>query len=261
MRKYVSLLLFLCLLIMGISGVVLYIMPHGRIAYWIGWKFWGLDKDQWGNIHIVFGFIMVVLGIWHLVINWRAFLNYIKGSLGLFASKEFGLSLILVLLIFVGTVAGVYPFKILWQLEEKIKNSWVASEDLPPVPHAEKLSITKIAQMLGVSPYEVVAFLKSKGFKIENAFQSLGDVARKNSITPAVLYKIISVHFSPKRKLTGIGKLSVDELCKRVGLSSSDCIKVLREKGFEASLSDKVKAVSSRYGMTPYEFAELLKRK
>jgi hypothetical protein len=34
MRKYLSLFLFLDLFITGFSGIVLYITPHGRVAYW-----------------------------------------------------------------------------------------------------------------------------------------------------------------------------------------------------------------------------------
>ena len=34
MRKYVSLFLFFDLIIMAFSGIVLYITPHGRVAYW-----------------------------------------------------------------------------------------------------------------------------------------------------------------------------------------------------------------------------------
>jgi len=58
MRKWIDLFLFYSTLIIIISGIVLYIMPHGRVAYFTGWKFLGIDKDGWDNLHVIFGFFL-----------------------------------------------------------------------------------------------------------------------------------------------------------------------------------------------------------
>jgi len=80
LRKYVSLFLFYTLIAMTISGIVLYIMPHGRVAYWTGWRFLGLDKDQWDSLHTIFGFLMIFFGIWHVILNWNSIVNYLNGT-------------------------------------------------------------------------------------------------------------------------------------------------------------------------------------
>lgn len=264
MRRYVSILLFFCLVVMGVSGVVLYIMPHGRIAYWVRWHLFGLNKDQWGNVHIVFGFAMVVLGVWHLFLNWKAFLNYLKGRLGILTSREFVLSLVAVIFVFAGTVYDIYPFKVVSQVGERIKESWAKSITPPPVPHAEKLPLSKIAQMLGASPEDVVAFLKKRGFKVKGAFQPFGEIARENGMTPAGLYEIVSSAFSTgkasneKFTFTGLGRLTIGELCKKLGLSPSQCEERLEKNSIRASLSDEVKDVAFRHGMAPRELAELI---
>jgi hypothetical protein len=48
---------------------MLYIEPHGRVAYWTKWSFLGLEKDQWGNIHIFSGLLFLVAGGFHLYYN------------------------------------------------------------------------------------------------------------------------------------------------------------------------------------------------
>ncbi len=53
-RGFVSLFTAFSFLFVFISGIVLYFTPQGRIAYWINWKFLGLTKTDWTNMHIVF---------------------------------------------------------------------------------------------------------------------------------------------------------------------------------------------------------------
>jgi hypothetical protein len=49
-------------IIMSITGLVLYIEPAGRVAYWITWQFAGLTKTDWGNIHILSSLLFIVAG-------------------------------------------------------------------------------------------------------------------------------------------------------------------------------------------------------
>ena len=49
-RGFVSLLTALSFLIMAVSGLILFIVPEGRIANWHDWRFLGLTKNQWGDM-------------------------------------------------------------------------------------------------------------------------------------------------------------------------------------------------------------------
>ncbi len=49
-----------------VTGIVLYVVPQGRVAYWTDWHLISLAKDVWSNIHIVFGAIFIVSGVLHL---------------------------------------------------------------------------------------------------------------------------------------------------------------------------------------------------
>ena len=55
-RSLTAFLVTWSFLVLTITGLVLYIVPQGRIAYWVHWSLLGLEKEQWGwrkigNIH------------------------------------------------------------------------------------------------------------------------------------------------------------------------------------------------------------------
>ena len=191
-RKYVSLSLLYALIAMTISGIVLYIMPHGRVAYWTGWKFLGLDKDQWDGFHTIYGFLTIFFGIWHVILNWKNIVNYLKGRAGIIISKEFFITTIVALTITIGTIANIPPFKTIMDIGERIKHSWPKPETMPPAPHAELFPLKKVAQMIGLSPQKAINVLESKGIKVESPDEILKEIAAKNNTTPAKIYEILS---------------------------------------------------------------------
>lgn len=45
-RSSTSFLVTWSFLVLTITGFVLYVVPHGRVAYWIHWSLAGMEKDQ-----------------------------------------------------------------------------------------------------------------------------------------------------------------------------------------------------------------------
>ncbi|MEJ5166449.1 MAG: DUF4405 domain-containing protein, partial [Thermoanaerobaculia bacterium] len=70
-RRFFVLLIFFSFLLMTISGLVLYFTPQGRVAYWVEWKFLGLTKDDWTNLHTVSWFLFLISSIFHIYYNWK----------------------------------------------------------------------------------------------------------------------------------------------------------------------------------------------
>jgi len=103
-RSFISLLTLFGFLMMSITGIVLYFTPQGRIAYWTDWKFLGLTKVDWGNIHIISCFLFIVVGSFHLYYNWKPLTNYLsdKASHTFRLRKEMMLSLIIGVFLVVG---------------------------------------------------------------------------------------------------------------------------------------------------------------
>ena len=62
-RGFVSLLLALTFLVASFSGVILYLTPRGRVANWTGWTMLGLDKHEWGAIHINACLLVLVIAV------------------------------------------------------------------------------------------------------------------------------------------------------------------------------------------------------
>ena len=63
-------------LILLVTGVVLYVVPHGRVANWINWELMGLSKDQWTSVHILSALLFLLVSILHLIFNWKPFKHY-----------------------------------------------------------------------------------------------------------------------------------------------------------------------------------------
>ena len=60
--------------------MILYIVPQGRVAYWADWKFWGLTKTDWGNIHINLGLLFLIALFIHIYYNWKPLINYLQAA-------------------------------------------------------------------------------------------------------------------------------------------------------------------------------------
>lgn len=76
-RGWVVFVIALSVVILLISGIVLFIAPSGRIANTTQWALLWLDKDGWVNLHNIFAMLFVAGLIWHLVFNWKPLSNYV----------------------------------------------------------------------------------------------------------------------------------------------------------------------------------------
>ena len=47
-------------LVLTVTGIVLYVVPQGRVAYWVHWSLAGMEKDQWAWAHMIFGALFIV---------------------------------------------------------------------------------------------------------------------------------------------------------------------------------------------------------
>ena len=111
-RRISSLTVLLSFILLFITIIVLYIVPHGRVAYWADWRLWGLTKEQWGNIHINIGLLFLLSIFLHIYYNWKALLNYLKNKARQLTvlTWDFNAALVLTLIFAIGTY-----FKTIWR--------------------------------------------------------------------------------------------------------------------------------------------------
>jgi hypothetical protein len=144
-RRVISLTMFLSFIVMSYTGIMLFVCPQGRVAYWTGWHLFGLSKEQYGALHAAFMVLFLAAGIWHVTLNWRPIVNYLRTrsrKVKVF-TREFNVALLLVLAFAVGTLAGVVPWSTLLAWEDSIKAYWERRDGSPPWGHAEENTLAR----------------------------------------------------------------------------------------------------------------------
>ncbi len=132
-RSMVSFFLLFAGVVLFVSGVVLFIAPPGRIAN-AGWSLLGLDKGQWEAVHTVFGYLATAFAVFHLVLNWKVLLNYLRDrARKVYRLKvEFLIALALALVVGLGAAQGWPPFSNMMDFGESLKLRWESSSSVVP---------------------------------------------------------------------------------------------------------------------------------
>ncbi len=167
-----------------ISGIQLYVMPHGRVAYWHSFTVWGLEKEQWESLHVAFALLFVASAILHFVLNWRAFAGYLRKRKRLLAaSLLFGAVLVF------GAAAIVPPFSYLMDGSEAIKKVWGKAP--PPVPHYEMKSLAEISQEEEIPMEDIRRSLAAAGIPNASPEDTLKSLSHLTGNSPAQIYKFM----------------------------------------------------------------------
>ena len=194
LRGFISLLTALSFLIMTVSGVILFVTPQGRVAYWLDWTFIGLSKTQWGDMHIITSLLFAIAGLWHTWLNWGALVGYFKDKVKKTVALKGELAVAVLLTLFC-TVGGIYkapPLSYLLDLNELIKDSWIRTpEDEPVISHAELMPLRKFLDKVDIELEPALVRLAEQGIVVSGPDQKLLDIARNNRTSPSEIYKIL----------------------------------------------------------------------
>lgn len=122
-RGMVTLLLLFSILVDVISGIILYVTPSGSIARWTNWSFWGLGKDEWSAIHIIFSMVLIIILLGHLYFNWRILVHFIWNKLYKVVNlkREMATAGIVTILLVFGILWNVEPFNSIVNFRETMK--------------------------------------------------------------------------------------------------------------------------------------------
>ncbi|MBE0492464.1 MAG: DUF4405 domain-containing protein [Sulfurospirillum sp.] len=195
LRRFTSLCIAFSFLLVSYTGILLFIVPEGRIAYWINLKLLGLSKNQYGDLHVTFSVLFLVAAFLHLYLNFKPLLAYLKNKQREFTllSKEFVLAIGLSIFFFVGTVYEAPPFQNFLDFETEVKELWSQDGGVPPYGHAELSSLKALCKKTYLDLEKSIATLKAKGFVGVEANKSLKDIATTNNVAPNVLFNIIDI--------------------------------------------------------------------
>jgi hypothetical protein len=248
------------------------------VAYWIKWSFLGLEKDQWGNIHLFSGLLFLVAGGFHLYYNWKPLIRYLSGKIetGLRYKRELMISSLIFFWIIASGIWALPPLVYLADLSEAIKNSWVTSAELePPFGHAERVSLKTFCKKQGIPLDQAMAELREAGFKVNNPDKTLGEIAGSKGTSGMGVYAVIQkLEKKPKTTKsgsvwtpgmveetfagTGVGRKSIGQIIKDHGLNKNTVYHRLKSSGIEAADDDKIKDLARKHDSTPIKILTII---
>lgn len=261
-RAFVTLYVTLSFLLLAVSGIVLYVAPPGRVANWSRWTLGALDRHGWQSVHTVVALVFVLAGAFHLWFNWRTFWFYLRSKLaeGLLAKRELALATAAVVAVAGLTLADLPPFGSVMDLGDRAKESWSSGGGEPPVPHAELLTLERLATTTQIPLDRVLANLDATGVNGVEPGVTLAALASANGLTPEQVWVKLKGREKPKEILAGggYGSKSVGEVCAQLGIPLEEGLARLRARGIEASADSPMKELAGRHGKRPHDVVEIL---
>lgn len=206
-RAFISLLTAFSFLLSVLSGIALFLAPSGRIANRIGWTFWGIDKHQWGDLHTWLCLLFTVACLFHIVLNFRPIINYLKifGSRMYRIRFEWLIALAVCVLIFAGTLYQWKPFSRLFDLRDRIQQRWdQPAEAALSVPDNTgsgggqggqgrglgQLTLRQVCEQNGLDPAQAVQRLHVEGITAEPEM-TMRQIADLHDLHPSQLREIL----------------------------------------------------------------------
>lgn len=261
-RGLTSLIVTLAFLVLATTGVILYISPQGRVANWTGWNILGLGKEQWAAVHTTASLLFLIASGFHVYFNWQALVRYIVLKRKLHLKREMIGAVVVVAVVFTGTVLGIPPFSSIVALNDGIKAYWESQSAQAPYPHAEISTLVDFSERTGVSLTVLQERLTGAGITANDpASQTLEDLAHAHHLSPTELFARISQRNTSGGQGSGWGRQTLQSLCESSGVPLEKALNILQQQGFTASAESTLKALAEQKGMSPTEVRNLLVEK
>ena len=268
MRRVTSLTALISFMLMLLTSVILYIVPHGRVAYWSDWRLWGLSKTQWADLHINLGILFLLAVFLHIYYNWRPLTAYLKNRAKqmVVMTRDFNIAILITMVVALGTYVMVPPFSSVLNLAESIKDAAIQKYGEPPFGHAELAPLATLAKKTGLDPKASLAALKAAGIRFDSPQQITLDVAKANGMTPKALYAAMSKDATsaqtagmPEVPPPGSGNKTLALLCDEYGLDAEELITDLRAKGLHIDRDQKLKDSAVKNDISPIALYDLIR--
>jgi len=179
---------------------------------------------------------------------------------GVRMKRELGFAAGAAVLLAALTVAGLPPFSTVMAVGDDIKNAWTVPTNEPPLPHAEELTVERMAEAVKMPADKARQNLAERGVKAEPG-QTVQQIADANSLTPQqVFQKMQSVDAKPQVSLGGggWGRKTVDGICRQYLIPVDTGLSRLSEAGFEATATTSLKDLALKAGKTPVDIAKII---
>jgi hypothetical protein len=270
-RAFTSLCSTVSFILLCLTGIILYVEPHGRVAYWTNWHFLTLEKDQWGNIHIYSGLLFLVAGGFHIYYNWKPLIKYFSAKIenSFQYKRELAISGIVFIWITVSGMWSLPPLVYVTDLGETIKNSWVTSPELePPFGHAELVTLQTFCKKQRIPLDQAMLELRNAGFTVESPKSSLVEIAESKQTSGMGVYAVIKKLEAKPEAIkpgatwtpetveetfsgTGLGNKTIGQIIKEMELNPGQVYQRLKAIDIEAQDKDRLKSLAVKNNTTP----------
>ena len=266
-RKITSLTAGINLVLLVLTSVVLYITPMGRVAYWANWKFWGLTKAQWGDLHLNLGLIFLLAALFHSYYNWPAIISYLRNrarTLTVFTG-DFSAALVLTLVVGLGTFFMVPPMSTVIDFGTTLKDMAAKRYGEPPYGHAELSSLELFVKRVGLDLEGSKKILLQAGIRFDNDQQSILAIAEDNNLSPNELYGIMrqeavqAGNAFPASPEPGFGKKTLADLCAAYNLEATAVLGAMEKRGITADPARSLKENADANNVDSRELFEIMK--
>ncbi len=265
-RSFTSLYIAISFVIMVITGIILFLAPPGRIAHWSYWSILGLTKTEWQNIHIIFTFLFIIAGSFHIYYNWKPLIHYLQNKKQNTSriKRELILALFSSILIFILTLTNIPPLGTIIDFGEYLTESWENKNNTPPIPHAERLTLAEFSETVNISFNRINKKLTDANIVFSDDL-TLEQIAEKNNTTPNSIYSIINAIDSSKipmmRTGSGYGRKTIEEICSDLNINVQEGLLKLEKKNIYADRTARLKDLANEYNMLPIDIYNFITSK
>jgi hypothetical protein len=260
MRKISSLTALISFVLLMVTSIILYIVPAGRVAYWADYKLWSLSKDDWAAVHINLGVLLLISILLHVYYNWTPMISYMKNKskqLRIF-TPDFNVSLLVTLVVFFGTLAGVPPMSSIVNFRAAISDKANLYYGEPPYGHAELSPLADFTDKVKVDLVESMALLEAAGIKVDSPAQTMKEIAQANGMSPQQIYAAMkpksesATNVMPEEAPGGTGNRTLAQICEMYQLDPAVIVQGLAAKSIAAEPGQAIKAIAAANGLDPH---------
>jgi len=262
---------------MAFSGIIMYITPVGRVAYWSDWRMFGMNKTMYNETHITMSMLFLASMVLHIWLNWKPIVSYMKSNSGkvIVFTKETMIGLVLAVVFIVGTLNMTAPFSSILDALGNIKEDYEYSLGNPPYPHAELTTLSAFIKRMQFDEAKAEDVLKNAGIKYTME-ENLKTIATNHGTDPAYIYELLKptvkadaeekplvmyegvqqgVDMSKYESLTGsgMGQKSIKSVAEQLGIPLATAMERLNKYNIEANENDKLKEVGNNAGIMPMD--------
>lgn len=270
LRKTTSLTALMAFITLTVTGVVLYLVPQGRVAYWSEWRLWGATKESWAALHILLSLLFFLAALTHIVLNWRPILFYLKDSSRKVRviTPDFLIAFGLTTAFTVGSLAVWAPFRWVMDLNARVKDQASRTHGEPPYGHAEQSSLKTLSERVGLDLPKAISLLEARQLKHAGPEDRLQDIAKRNHMSPQEVFTVIKAAEKPRpiqehgqlpeEAAPGLGRKTLTDLCAEYQLDAQRVTRILQAKGIAVNTGQPFRALAEAHGFGPHDlYAEL----